>query len=864
MDPAHWERIQELFHAVADLPLAEQRPTLEALCGADSALVAEVLSLLEDDREGAVLLGRPLAELARAVVEREGATLPSQIGPYRVLSWLGEGGMAVVYLAERTDLQNHVAIKVLLDATLSPERRRRFFAEQKLLAGLVHPSIARLYDAGVLADGTPWFAMEYVDGEPITAYCDRQKASVEERLRLLRAGCEAVQFAHDHAVIHRDLKPSNLLVKADGTVRLLDFGIAKRLDLEDAVEATRTGLRLMTPAYASPEQLRGEPVTVQSDVYSLGVILFKLLTGRLPVDPAGKTSDELAAAVNATPPRPSTVALGKLAGKVRRNDLDMLCLKALHREPGRRYASAGALSRDIDRYLSGEPLEARPDALSYRLGRFAARNRRGVIAAAAMLALLMVAGALFSVRLASARNAAVAEADRRQRIEEFMLGLFQGGEDKRGVPSDLRVVTLLDQGVKQVRSLDQKPELQAGFENVLGKMLLNLGKLDQADSLLQAALETRKKTAGPQSADVVESLTQLSVLRSEQGRLDEGANRAREALAILERHREMNDAFAVNASIALGKVLRLQGKNDEATTLLQGLLRRKGHAPLDLESQARILSMLAAIQFDVSRYDEADESGRRSMALYEQVYGKVHPDIADRLAGLSDVAQNRGNFAEAERLRREALAMDVSWFGEQSAAVALDLRTLGNTLLSQGRLEESEASLAQAATIEEKLHGRNDWRYGSVLNELGGLALRRGNLTAAEARFTRTLEICQAVFGEKHVTVATSQMNLGSVYMLRKEWPKAESFVRRALATCAAADAMGTASCVVGEVKLGQVLHEEGRDTEALEAVLGGYRDLAKLKLQANPWFDKARSTLAAIYRKLGDTAEAAEYEPRR
>src|ERR1700723_2684126 len=300
MDSAHWKQVQDLFHAAADLPAPEQRAFLKNACGGNDALAAEVLALLAEDSQGSSLLDRNVAHVAGQVFDESSAPSFSfkEFGPYRIKQMLGEGGMGVVYLAERTDLGTQVAVKVLRDAWLSPARRERFASEQRTLAQLNHPSIARLYDADTLEDGTPWFVMEYVDGIPITQYCREHACSVERRLRLFRLVCEAVQHAHGQTVIHRDLKPSNILVKSDGSVRLLDFGIAKQLEsLDLAVDQTMTGLRLMTPAYASPEQVRGDRVGISTDVYSLGVILYELVTGQLPFDLTGLTPAEAATVV---------------------------------------------------------------------------------------------------------------------------------------------------------------------------------------------------------------------------------------------------------------------------------------------------------------------------------------------------------------------------------------------------------------------------------------------------------------------------------------------------------------------------------------------------------------------------------------
>lgn len=307
--------------------------------------------------------------------------------------------MGVVYLAEREDLGNRVAIKILRDASLSPARRERFASEQRTLAQLNHPFIARLYDADTLADGTPWFVMEYVEGDPLTEYCAKHESSAQERLQLFRAVCEAVQYAHGHAVIHRDLKPSNILVKRDRTVRLLDFGIAKQLEgLDAAADQTRTALRLMTPAYAAPELIRGDRVGVHTDVYSLGVILYELLAGRLPFDLSNRTPGEAAALIAEHEPEKPSAAAKRVEGlpgararvpsasKTAWADLDVLCLAAMHKDPKRRYPSVDALIRDVDHFLKGEPLEARPDTLGYTLGKFVRRNWQAVSAAALLFA----------------------------------------------------------------------------------------------------------------------------------------------------------------------------------------------------------------------------------------------------------------------------------------------------------------------------------------------------------------------------------------------------------------------------------------------------------------------------------------------
>jgi eukaryotic-like serine/threonine-protein kinase len=408
MDRARWEKIQSLFHQTASLPESDRLSYVRSICNGDEGLVSEVLALLEEDSRGASLLDRDVSEMAQQILSDSAGSLPfKEFGPYCIQKRLGEGGMGVVYLAERKDLGSLVAIKILRDAWLSPARRERFASEQRTLAQLNHPSIARLYDANTSPDGTPFFVMEYVEGLPLTQYCREHGCSMTERLQLFRAVCEAVLYAHQRGVIHRDLKPSNILVREGGTVRLLDFGIAKHVEsFGESVEQTATGLRLMTPAYASLEQIRGEPVGIRTDVYSLGVILYELLCGRLPFDLSGCTpaqAEKFLAEHEAE--KPSSVLerisgskgprKGLAAGKAASAELDALCLTAIHKDPGLRYQSVDALIRDVDHFLKDEPLEARPAKLFYRIGHFFSRNQRSV--AAVLMSLLVVSMAGFAM-----------------------------------------------------------------------------------------------------------------------------------------------------------------------------------------------------------------------------------------------------------------------------------------------------------------------------------------------------------------------------------------------------------------------------------------------------------------------------------
>ena len=862
MDSARWHRIQTLFHEAADLPERQRQNFLKGACQDDDGLMADVLAMLEEDSRGGSLLDRDVANLAHGIVGD--GTSPSfaskDFGPYRIGSVLGEGGMGVVYLAERDDLASLVAIKILRDAWLSPARRERFLSERRTLAQLNHPSIARLYDADTLADGTPWFAMEYVDGLPLTEYCWRRQSAIGERLRTFRTVCEAVQHAHQHAIIHRDLKPSNILVKPDGTLRLLDFGIAKQLDgLDQPVDQTLTGLRLMTPAYAAPEQVRGGPVGVYTDVYSLGIILYELLTGRLPFDLSNRTPSEAATViVESQPDRPSAVAKGA-ASKTAWTDLDVLCLTAIHKDPERRYRSVEALIRDIDHYLKGEPLEARPDSARYRLGKFVRRNRRSLTVALAVLTIIAGLVAFFTLRLAAARNRTLAEAARTQRIQRFMLKLF--GDQTAGPADDLRVVTLLDRGVEEARILDREPAVQAELYYTLGGLYQKLGKLDKADALLGTALQRRRAIYGRDHPEVAESLVALGLLRIGQARLEEAERLVREGLEMSRRVAPANDPAVARATSALGKVLEHRGRYPQAATMLEQAIRLQSAPGAAAPDLADSLSELANTQFYLGHYAISDALNRRLLATHRQVYGERHPLVADDLINLSAIQYQEGHYPEAEGFARQSLDINQSWYGKDHPEVASSLTSLGQALGRQNRYAEAEDVLQQSLAIQERVYGTMHNRVALALNELGNVELKRGELDKAEARFRRAVDIYRAVHGDRHYSVAIALSNLGGVYLERKQYARAEQTLRDVIVRMTEALSADHLNTGVAQLRLGRTLLRERRYGEAETHLLAGYEIIGKQAAPSISWLQAARQDLIEIYTALGQPVKVSAFQ---
>ena len=540
------ERLHALFLDALRHAPEERGAFLQSACGDDATLRREVTELLQADAAAtaADFLGapiQPVADLLGAVdrTESDESLQGRNVGPYALVRRLGHGGMGDVYLALREQpFRQYVALKLIRGGLETPDLRLRFEMERQILAALNHPHIARLLDGGTTADGLAYFAMEYVEGEPITAYADRQRLSLDDRLRLFAQVCHAVHYAHQNLIVHRDLKPSNILVAEDGAgrphVKLLDFGVAKLLNpalTSLGMPVTQTMARLLTPDYASPEQVRGLPVTTASDVYSLGVLLYELLCGHRPYRLTLYSAPEVERIVcEQDPERPSTRALKDepIAGRdgttrvitaaevsaarrlpadrLRRRlrgDLDNVVMTALRKEPARRYASARQLAIDVERHLAGLPVEARPNTLGYRVQKFVVRHRTPVVAALLAIAALVAALSMSlgqEARVRAERDRAEVALATSEEVNAFLLALFMASEPGDVLGDTTAVRTLLERGVVRAEALADQPAAQARLLHVLGEAYLELGSYARADTLLRQALAA-EQTVQPPSAE---------------------------------------------------------------------------------------------------------------------------------------------------------------------------------------------------------------------------------------------------------------------------------------------------------------------------------------------------------------------------
>ena len=562
-----------LFDRAAALSVDARTAYLGGACPDDAGVRAEVEALLAFDRPGDQALD---AGIRRAIGDAAvglhlAAPHPSRIGPYRVISHIGDGGMGAVYLAEREgDFNPRVAVKVIRGLA-GEDGLRRFRAERQILAALQHPGITRLLDGGATAGGLPYLVMEHVDGMPIDRYCESRGLTVAARVALLRRVCDAVSHAHRGLVVHRDLKPSNILVTADGSPKLLDFGIARLLDDEraeggDARVQTAPSRRLLTPDYASPEQVRGDPITTSTDVYSLGVLLFELLTGTRPLTFASRGATEIARVVcGQTAPRPSAAAASnpRFARQIA-GDLDTIVLAALEKDPARRYASVDHLSDDLRRFLERRPVLARPATWRYRARRLVRRHRAATAAAA--MSVVIVAG--FAIALAVAGRRAARERDAAERVTTMLVHLLSASPAPSSAPATITPRDLVDRGIDQVRrDLRDEPALQARLFEALGAIYAGLGLVDRAQAALQESVAAGQAAGAEDSQAGARTMWRLAEALRDRGRYAEAEPLARAAYAMSSRLVGTSNPQSAQMLNTLGMILHARGRQDEAAPM---------------------------------------------------------------------------------------------------------------------------------------------------------------------------------------------------------------------------------------------------------------------------------------------------------
>jgi eukaryotic-like serine/threonine-protein kinase len=845
-DPDRGAVLRKVFLEALDTAPKDRASLLEARCGADATLRQEVEALLDSGEQAEDYLWA-LARRARAPIEGGTGYFAEgrQLGAYRLLWQIGQGGMGAVYLAERADRQfeKQVAVKLLPMGLDTGAARERFLAERRILANLEHPGIARLLDAGIGEDGTPYFVMEYVDGEPIDAYCHRRRLGIAERIDLFLQVCAAVQYAHRNLVVHRDIKPGNILVTPDGAARLLDFGIAKVLGSvpgSDATAPMRTAGLVMTPAYASPEQVRGETVTTLTDVYALGGLLYELLAGQAPLQAAGLSPGQLEQLICLQDPVPPSVAArraaaagrGTAAGSagtgISRNmwgDLDTIALMALRKEPSLRYGSVAELVEDLHRYRDGLPVRARVPSVRYRIAKFARRNRLAV-AAGGLVVMSLVGGlggaVAHSVRLEEERDRARFEATRAESVTAFLIDLFDDAGSS-GARDTLSVGQLLARGEERLGpDAELQPLVRIELLGALSRAYERTGLDAAARRMSEVRLAAVRDHYGSTHLETAAALVQYGLQRVQDRHWDTGLARLEEAVAILRalprqaQHTGKVHGMLRAALFGLGQAYREVNRLDESLQAVQEYIALgRDHDHVDGPT-APDIAMLAFILRRHERYDEA-------AALYEEAIDLMRP-TPDGVSALvlnnyASMLRVMDRFDEAEMYFRESLdIMGAGRSAESDEDFTYAVHNNLAALLTQlGRHAEAVGVAQQARALTEAVYPPDHWRVARVTRRVGEAYRAGGDCAAADPHLRAALSIFQDALGPDHTWTALSRARVGTCLVELGRLKEAEELLLASYASFLGATENNAASIVPaleGLVRLYEVLgrpEEEAR-----------------------------------------------------
>ncbi len=812
LNPARWARVEALFDEAADMPPVEREAFLQRACADDADLRAYIGSLLESDIAQDTLIEDSIRDvLATAEDLADGSGVVGQrIGAFEILRTLGSGGMGVVYLAERADRQyrQQVAIKIVRQRLLDPEVEARLKAERQILADLDHPNIAQLYDGGTMADGTPYLVMEYIDGLPIDEYCNRHRIRISERLELFRTVCAAIHHAHQNLVVHRDIKASNILVTADGTPKLLDFGIARLLDSDGASTAglTRVGAVVMTPENAAPEQILNGAITTAVDTYALGILLYRLLTGVPPYRVSMNNPREMARTIcEAAPLLPSVAVLRadtlahdgeSIPGTARalaaargttpqrlarrlRGDLDNIVMFALRKSPGRRYRTVNEFAEDLRRHLDRHPVKARPDTWRYRTSRFVRRHTAGVSMAGAILTMLVV----FAVMTVVQNRRVVEERNTAMQIAAFLEEIFMEPDPGNARGASVSAREILEKGASRIATqLGDRPVVQATLMSTIGRVYYNLGEYDPSIEMLEQALRIRREQFGDRHPQVARTKNELGASLTQKARYEQAGELLDDALElntslygeqsaeVAKTHHNLAELHQVAGDAALAE------KHARASVTILSALDGSHAAEL-----AESKNMLARVLQWRNELDEADRLMREALVLVRENLGEDHPLLAFYSQNLAVLLQARGELDEAEQMFEEAIAVTRKVLGEEHSLLGGSLVMLGRLLHQQNDFEKAEVAFRDALRVDRNSRGETHPFVGYDLVSLGMLLHDMGRLDDAEQQMRDALAIYETSLSADHQYVASALTELAAVLCDAGRPEEAKTLIERAL-----------------------------------------------------------------------------------
>ncbi len=805
----NWEQIESIINSVLMLPVEARVKYVEDQCGEDTELKKEVIDYLSsiensDDFFNEISLAQDaiLTQFIRDKKESgsNSSLLGTTIDKYKIIQLISHGGMGTVFLAERCDgvFKRKVALKLIRHGMDTPDNISRFERERSILAGLNHPNIAGLIDGGVTKSGLPYLVMEYVDGMPLDEYCDHNHLSVRQRIKLVITVCDAVQYAHNNMIIHRDLKPANILVNCSGNVKILDFGIAKLLEegLKSGPAITQATQSLMTPNYASPEQMLGQTITTATDTYSLGVILYKLLSGCSPFNLQNtsivKQQQIISNKVPCTPSRcfsamelekkeelsnlRSTTPV-KLYNELK-TDIDAITSKALRKEIVARYQTADTLSEDLTRYLFNLPVLAHKGTFRYKAKKLVLRKYK-IIAAAAAVLLAVTSFSIFHTKsITTERNQAQTEAAKAAQITSLLFDLFKASEPGEALGDTITAQELLQRALLRADLLSEQPILQAQMYSVIGRIYYQLGNFTDSYSLLEESVNIYTREYGPDHIETASVMAGLGALLGAQGDFNSAEILLNRALGIYNKNSTADVSMLASIQSDLGYILRRQGDFEEAEKLFRSSseLLNRHFGPNHIQT-ANVRNSLGSILFNKGNYQEAEEIYRSVLATRLELLGGFHPDIAQSKSSLGALLMNLGHFEEAEELFLDAYQIRYNSLGKTHPNTLLTLNNLAILKRDRGLLDESKLLFEEVLAYRLQTLGEKHASTAMTWFSMGELQLMKNNPAEARILLEKALPVFEYAFSPAHSFYLRTKMTIGQTYIAENNVEAAEDLI---------------------------------------------------------------------------------------
>ena len=806
---ANWDLIESILNTVLLLPRAKRVEYVEKQYGGNQPLINEVLELLSSIDQSEEFFSDAyrtqdiiLSQIATHSEHKEtnNNLTGTVIDKYKIEKLISHGGMGTVYIAERCDglYKQKVALKLIRHGMDTPDNISRFEKERFILSGLNHPNIAGLIDGGVSNFGLPYLVMEYVNGVPIDEYCDQNRLEIKKRIELFNTICKTVQYAHNNMVIHRDLKPDNILVDKNGVVKILDFGIAKLLQdgLGNIPDQTNVSQHILTPGYGAPEQLLGEPVTTATDTYSLGILLYRLLTGTAPYDfKESSFIKQQNLIVTKKPDKPSVsfnnlnfdqrVKLSDLRNsdpkKVYQElkaDLDAIICKSLRKEPGSRYQTADALSDDLKRYLSNVPVLAHKGDLHYKASKFIRRNYK-IFSVAALFFITFVSLSLYHThRISVERNQAQTEAKKAEQITSLLFDLFEASDPGEATGDTITAQELLYRGINRAEMLQEQPALQAQMYHVIGQIFYRMGNYTEARPLLESANILYENYYGPHHPETAMSLGNLGSLTGAEGDYKTAEKLLAYAVNILKDARITNNSGKASLLHEFANVKRRQGDFIKAEELLrQGYDLINRHYGPDHVETINLRFSYGTILFNTGKYSEAETIYREVLAKRQSLLGDKHPDLAQTQNSLAALLMNTGNFDEAEILFNQAYKVRLNTLGQWHPHTLLTLNNLAFLNREIGNFEIAIEIFSQVLDARIRYSGKEHTSTAITYFGWGELYSMINRPEKARELFEKALPIFEQSFSDRHSFTIRTRMNIGQTYLYSDNYEAAEELI---------------------------------------------------------------------------------------